>query len=366
MFTRASGFLWFWFVLALIDVGPSDTIGREVLKALVGVGAPLLGWMAWNRLRGRQALALPERVGPLQLAGFVLIPALVPLLNGSGVDDALLTLLIQVGVLALTWLVASWALISLVVWAIGRMFRQFSTVVDLFARALPLLLVAVIFSFMSSEVWQAIAAASAPRYFATLGLLYGVAVAFLFSRVRAEIAHVSTPLSREQIIATLPAAGLADVCTLLEGLPWREHPLGRREWTNLGLIIIFRQMIQVWLVSIVVGAFLLLLGLTLLSSASIELWAGAPPENLLRSLGLDQVFLSRELVEVAGFVAAFSGLYFAVYLKIDRTYRAEFYEEIVAEVQQTLAVRQAYRTLLDASSQIPRTAGSAPASLPQD
>ena len=46
VFTRASGFLWFWFVIALIDIGQSDSWARELGKAIVGVGAPLLGWIS--------------------------------------------------------------------------------------------------------------------------------------------------------------------------------------------------------------------------------------------------------------------------------------------------------------------------------
>ena len=45
---------------------------------------------------------------------------------------------------------------------------------------------------------------------------------------------------------------------------------------------------------------------------------------------------------VAGFLAAFTGLNFAVYLATDSTYRAEFREEVVAEVRQAFAVREVY------------------------
>ena len=38
---------------------------------------------------------------------------------------------------------------------------------------------------------------------------------------------------------------------------------------------------------------------------------------------------------MAGFLAAFSGLYFTVYVLTDATYRSEFFDEVVGEVRGT-------------------------------
>jgi hypothetical protein len=42
----------------------------------------------------------------------------------------------------------------------------------------------------------------------------------------------------------------------------------------------------------------------------------------------------------------FSGLYFAVYLVTDSTYREEFFEALLAELRQTFAVRAVYLKVL--------------------
>ena len=52
--------------------------------------------------------------------------------------------------------------------------------------------------------------------------------------------------------------------------------------------------------------------------------------------------LTEELLKVAIFLAAFSGLYFIVVLLTDATYREEFLEEVVGEVREAFAVRAAY------------------------
>jgi hypothetical protein len=46
---------------------------------------------------------------------------------------------------------------------------------------------------------------------------------------------------------------------------------------------------------------------------------------------------------VAGFLSAFSGLYFTVTMLTDVTYRQEFLEEVVVDVRQAFAVRAVYR-----------------------
>ena len=55
--------------------------------------------------------------------------------------------------------------------------------------------------------------------------------------------------------------------------------------------------------------------------------------------------MTRELLRVSTFLAAFAGLYFTVYAVNDHTYREEFFSEITARMERALAVRRAYRSL---------------------
>ena len=58
--------------------------------ALLGALAIVAGGVAMiNRARGRKPLSIPDRVGPMELAAFVLVPALLPLVFGGQVTSAL-------------------------------------------------------------------------------------------------------------------------------------------------------------------------------------------------------------------------------------------------------------------------------------
>jgi hypothetical protein len=57
-----------------------------------------------------------------------------------------------------------------------------------------------------------------------------------------------------------------------------------------------------------------------------------------------QLVVTEELLRVAGFLTAFTGLNFTVFLLTDKTYREEFGSEIVDQLRQSLAVRAVYRS----------------------
>ena len=70
-------------------------------------------------------------------------------------------------------------------------------------------------------------------------------------------------------------------------------------------------------------------------------WLGHPGDEWRLLLGRD--FAAHpELLKISAFLAAFSGLYFTVVLVTDATYREEFFDEILAELRQTFAVRSVY------------------------
>ena len=50
--------------------------------------------------------------------------------------------------------------------------------------------------------------------------------------------------------------------------------------------------------------------------------------------------LTEPLLRVAGFLGAFTGMYFTVVLATDDTYRDEFADDVGPEIRQALAVRE--------------------------
>ena len=81
-------------------------------------------------------------------------------------------------------------------------------------------------------------------------------------------------------------------------------------------------------------------------------WTQLTDVNVLVTwhLGGREIVMTESLLRVAGFLGAFTGMYFTVVLSTDATYRDEFAEDVGPQIRQALAVRVAYlwhRTVVD-------------------
>ena len=93
-------------------------------------------------------------------------------------------------------------------------------------------------------------------------------------------------------------------------------------------------------------AFFVLLGLVAVHPDTATVWMGVEPDVLFEfSLGESTFALTEQLLRVAAFLAAFSGLAFTVYLVTDPTYREEFRIDVADDLRQIFAVRLAYLVL---------------------
>ena len=107
------------------------------------------------------------------------------------------------------------------------------------------------------------------------------------------------------------------------------------------------QSIQVFLVAILTFIGLVGFGLLTVRETTLASWLGedaitAGDRYITGHLFGNRLLLSRQLIFVAGFVAAFAGLQFAVSVVNDAKYRSDFAEGMAIEVRQALAVRTAY------------------------
>ncbi len=97
---------------------------------------------------------------------------------------------------------------------------------------------------------------------------------------------------------------------------------------------------------------LLLLGFLAVPAPAVARWTQLGHVDVWLSLpfaGRDLV-LTRQLFQVAGFLAAFTGLYFSVLLVTDDAYRRQFGDDVEAEIREVLAVHCAYRFEVDAAA----------------
>ncbi|MBJ7353532.1 MAG: hypothetical protein JHC98_01790 [Thermoleophilaceae bacterium] len=326
IWTRAAGLLalifWVEFLGAVDLTWPW---WANVLTLIGGLSLLAAAWVIANRARGRTAFERPKDIGTLELAGFVVIPGLIPLIFNQQWVSALVTMAGNLIVLALIYAVTVLGLVSILRWAGRRLFGQLAGSLALIARALPLLMLFSVVLFMTAEVWQVFADMGRGNLTSIAVLLVLVGALFLFVRLPREVDRI--------------AASVGDDAP----------PLSSAQRFNVGLVLFVSQSLQVLLVTISVGLFFALFGMITVTARLTETWTGASAEVIAdtRVFGVD-VTITDQLIVVSGAVAVLSGLYYAIAVFTDGTYREEFLGEVTGEMRQTFAARAEYLTLIRA------------------
>ncbi|MCZ4498080.1 MAG: hypothetical protein JWQ74_633 [Marmoricola sp.] len=231
-------------------------------------------------------------------------------------------------------------------WTVGRTFSSLGLLVPLVTRALPLLLLFVTFLFINAEVWQVASSLDDGVLWVAVLLFAAVAVAFLLVRLPEELdmvddemtgarlvdACAGTPLEREaarcaEELEDADLLALAQVTGLAKA--------------NLVLVLLISQALQVLLLSLAMFAFFVVFGIVAIQAPVIESWTHETPTPFFDALPV----LTHELVRVATFLAAFSGLYFTVYAVSDETYRSQFFTSLMKQLRRAVGVRTVYRCL---------------------
>jgi hypothetical protein len=323
VFNRAAPVLGLIVVAELLGAGQLDWTWWQNLLAVVGGVAILLAGMgAVNVAQGRPLRAVPDRIGKTELAAFVLVPALLPLIFGGQLGSALVTAGVNLAILAVIYAIFVYGLIAILRWVLGRLAGQLVSSLGLLAKAVPLLAIFALLSFTTEEIWDIFSSLSEFAYAAVIGLFVALGTAFLSVRVPREARR----LERE-------AGG--------EG-----HPLSRAQRLNVGLVLFVSQAVQVLIVSLTIGAFFVVFGMLAIDESVRQEWIDtAGTEVLTIAVGGDEFELTEQLLRVAGGLAAFSGFYFAVAMLTDSTYREEFLEELTEEMRVSFTDREEYLRL---------------------
>jgi hypothetical protein len=323
VFNRAAPLLVLFFLvemLGAIQLGWS--LLGNIAAALGGLTILLVGAIALNRAAGRPMLARPEEVGRGELAAFVLLPALLPLIFGGQWRSALVTVAVNLALLALVYAVVGYGLLWIVRWVFARLLSQLASSLALLMRAIPLLMIFSVVLFLTVEMWEVFSDLPPASFAILVGLFVALGTSFLIARVPREVRS----LERE--------AG-------------SEGPeLNRRQRLNVGLVLFVSQAMQVLLVSLALGAFFIALGVLIVDADLLRSWIGSGG-NVLVTIDLfgHQGILTEELLRISGAIAAFTGLYFAISMLTDEVYRREFLEELIAEMRHTFRARAEYLRL---------------------
>ena len=278
---------------------------------------------ATNRARGRPAVAIPQDVGRVELALFVIVPALLPLIFNGQWRSAAVTAAANVLLLALVYGVIGFGLTSILRWTLGRLAGQLRASLELFARAIPLLMIFSVVLFLTVEMWEVFSDLPTASFVGLAILFVGLGATFLVARLPREVKAIE-----REAAADAP-------------------PLDRSESVNVGMVMFVSQALQVLSVSVAIGAFFAAVGVLVIDEAQTQAWIGGAPDVLVEFTLFDHTaVLTAELLRVAGAIAAFTGLYFAISMLTDDVYRREFLEELTSEMRQSFRERAEYLRLV--------------------
>lgn len=242
-------------------------------------------------------------------------------------------------------------------WALGRTFGSLFRLLPMTTRALPLLLLAITFLFINTEVWQVASELPIGRLWLVVVLFLVLGIGFLLVRLPEEVDKADDDVDDELLLEVCTGTPVAGACRELVGAAERDpardpvrfaEVTGYERW-NLVLVLVVIQGVQVLLLTVSVFAFLLLFGSLAMTTEVMDSWIGA------RISGL-----TPQLVKVSLFLAAFSGLYLTVSTVTDETYRDQFFGDVMAELRRAVGVRAVYLALRETQPDVTAAGGSAP------
>jgi hypothetical protein len=322
IFTRAIPFLVLVFVVEIVNALDIEAGWANLLLALGGAVVLIGGFGVLNVVRGRRFLSIPARVGTPELVAFVVLPALLPVLFSRQFLFGFNTILVNVAIVFLTYLVVGFGLVAIVRWVGVRFFAQLSASATVLVRAVPLLLFFSLVMFFTQEIWQVFTSPGTATYWTAIAMFVLLGTVFLSVRLPGVVREVQADSHVGSV------------------------PLRRPERLNLAAVALISEALQVLFVSAAVWLFYVLLGALLVSADVRSVWLGHPGIVVweVALLG-ERVQVTSELVRVAIGVAAFAGLYYAVAILVDSAYRDQFVDALSSELRTTFERRSEYLEL---------------------
>lgn len=347
VWTRAQPFLIVVLVVQLLFLGVVAVLPGGVSKpalmmcGLVGTFL-LLGLV--SKFRRGYWFAPPEKVGLPFLTLFVFsVPAATLVADPEGGllwGHALRTLVEQAALLVGVYAVTRLSVFAMLRWGIRETFSHFSDLYNVATKALPLLLVVLIATFLSTEMWQVMGPLSAGWLWASSGMLLALGLAVTFERTRDELRAIDTGHPIELVIEACAGTPMADVVhqvAVPEG-----RPLRRSQRMNLLVAALAKQFIEAALIGAVIWAFFISFGFVAIPLELQQTWIGdlLTTNTVYLELFSDHV-ITRALFRVATFMGSFGAFYVMIYSASDKTYREAFSDDD-SGLQQAVDVHRVY------------------------
>ncbi len=345
-----------------------------VLAAVLGIGVPLYGWPWMPPLLYAAGAVLVAAVAalaaqrfpgwrgwwPVALVAavvFVAAPCVLVLnvaprpiadIDGTlfvpgGTDSILAVWLVATQLVALVVIVLCvyWDVISLTRWLVREITHSMSSAGTALTRVVPLLMVALLLAFFTAELWQSMGKMGNLPFTLLLALFVLLALGFLARREHFDVdaaAHFESRSALADALHGTPAAGAADRID-----PPVVCPLTPRMERGLLIAASTSRLVLASLIGVCVFGFFLVVGWLTVDAATVKAWSGSAPRRLITFAGSGghTYVLSVEHLRVAGFLAAFSGFYYAVASATDGSMRQGLRDTADDSIRSAVALRLA-------------------------
>lgn len=287
------------------------------------------------------------------IAGAVISLGLPPLLEGLvfwSFGDLRGMLINGTAVILVIYVFTRAGIGSLVHWACWHLVPHLGNLGRLVTRAVPLLLLLVTFLFINTENWQMSGNLDRPRLWGIAWFFIAMIALFLLVRLPEELRKLRVEITPESVRAACAGTELGRLAEQLPDadLKFDRHPMKLGERLNVLLIAFVSQGLQIALLGVLVFLFFVCFGAIAIKTSVAEAWVGHPlTEATFFTIPIPIEGVSNELIQVSIVMASFSALYFAVYAVNDASYREQFFEEILEELQKVLLARECYLRLLE-------------------
>lgn len=206
------------------------------------------------------------------------------------------------------------------------------------ARTLPLLVGVVTFFFFTAEVWQSVGTLESGAYAFAVLLFVAVSAAFLYTRNRLDLdalGRFETGAELAEALHATPLRGRADDVRLPAACP-----LTRGQSRNLRLVATVSRLVVASVVGGCVFLFFGALGTIAITTETVASWTQTEPTVILDLATTERTYaVTLPLLRVAGFLAVFSGFYYAVVSVVDPTMRQEMRDTVTETVREACAAR---------------------------
>jgi hypothetical protein len=214
-----------------------------------------------------------------------------------------------------------------------------------------MLLLFITFLFINTEVWQVASNLRVGVLWLTVLLFVLLGIAFLLVRLPEEVDRADDHVDERLLLDASRGTPLEGVCRELLEDPEADpaayaEVTGFERW-NLILVLVIIQSVQVLLLTLAVFGFLVLFGSLIMTEPVMISWLDREIEGV-----------TPQLIQVAAFLAAFSGLYLTVSTVTDETYREQFFGNVLREMERAVGLRAVYLAARDRTARPSPAAGS--------